>query len=85
MSVKLNLKLDFSKLVISDLVVEHLANGLNEDLDRDVLKISLKESLAMVAKGTSLQKGPANDLLNCILRALVLEEAVNANYPHALH
>ena len=74
MSVKFNVKIDFDQRIISDEVIELLANNLKEDLDRDVLKISLRESLATVTKGTKLQNGPANDLLICILRALSLEE-----------
>ena len=76
MTEDFKVEIDFGQTDISDDIIELLSNNLKEDLDRDSLKITLKESLAMVAKGTPLQKGPANDLLTCILRALrlVVEE-----------
>jgi hypothetical protein len=70
MTEEFKVKIDFDQTVIRDDIIELLSNNLKEDLDRDSLKVTLKESLAIVAKGTPLQKGPANDLLTCILRTL---------------
>ena len=64
------LKVNFDQTTVSEEVIDLLSNHLKEDLDRDVLKVSLKESLALAAKGTKLQNGPANDLLYCIIRSL---------------
>ena len=74
MSETFTLKVDFDQLSVNEDVVELLSNNLREELNRDVLKVTMKESLALAAKGTSLQKGPANDLLFCILRALSVVE-----------
>ena len=74
MSQNIKLRVDFDKLNISDGVIDFLSSNLKEDINRDDMKISLKESLAMVHKGTKLQNGPANNLLTCILRALSIEE-----------
>ena len=72
MTEEFKVKINFDQTGIRDDIIELLSNNLKEDLDRDSLKITLKESLAIVAKGTPLQKGPANDLLTCILRTLSL-------------
>ena len=72
MSETFCLKVNFDQTEVSEDVIELLSKHLKEDLDRDVRKVSLKESLALAAKGTHLQKGPANDLLYCILRALTV-------------
>ena len=79
MSVKVCLSADFSQVEVKDDVIEVLANNLKEDLERDVLKVTLKESLALASKGTKLQNGPANDLLYCILRSLSLASIETAN------
>ena len=70
MSEQVCLNVDFNQVLVNDDVIEILANNLKENLNRDVQKVSLKESLALVAKGTKLQCGPANDLLICIIRSL---------------
>lgn len=72
MSGQVEIRLDFDKTIIDDDVIESLSDKLKEDLERDSLKITLKESLALVQKGNKLQNGPANDLLICILRAMSL-------------
>ena len=73
MTVKIHLT--FDKPTISKGILEILSQNLLEDPERDVLKISLKESLAILAKGNKLQYGPANYLLSGILRALSLEDS----------
>ena len=73
MSIKINL--NFDKSTISKGILDLLSNGLVEDPDRDVLKTSLKESLAILAKGNKLQYGPANNLLASILQTLALEDS----------
>ena len=70
MSEIYHLSVDFDKTEISEDVIELLSKNLKEDPERDVLKVSLKESLALAAKNTKLQNGPANYLLFCILKAL---------------
>ena len=70
MTEQVCLNVDFNQIIVCEDVIEVLANNLQENLNRDVLKVSLKESLAIVAKGNRLQCGPANDLLLCILRSL---------------
>jgi hypothetical protein len=72
MSIKINL--NFDKPTMSKGILDLLSNGLVEDPCRDVLKISLKESLAILAKGKRLQYGPANNLLVSILQTLTLED-----------
>ena len=67
--------LTFDKPTISKGILEILSQNLLEDPERDVLKISLKESLAILGKGNKLQYGPANYLLSGILRALSLEDS----------
>ena len=73
MSTKINL--NFDKPTMSKGILELLSKGLVDDPDRDVLKISLKEGLATLAKGYKLAYGPANDLLSGILKALSLEDS----------
>ena len=73
MTVKIHLT--FDKPTISKGILEILSQNLLEDPERDVLKISLKESLAILGKGNKLQYGPANYLLSGILRALSLEDS----------
>ena len=73
MSYKINL--NFDKPTFSKGILDLLSNELQEDPDRDVMKTSLKESLAILAKGNKLQYGPANNLLASILKALSLEDS----------
>ena len=73
MSVKIDL--NFDKPTISKGILEILANNLKEDPDRDVVKMSLKDSLAVIAKGNKLNYGAANQLLMSVLRILNLEDS----------
>jgi hypothetical protein len=73
MSIKIYL--NFDKPTISKGILDLLSNGLVEDPCRDALKISLKESLAILAKENKLQYGPANNLLESILKTLALEDS----------
>ena len=73
MSIKIYL--NFDKPTISKGILDLLSNGLVEDPYRDALKTSLKESLAILAKGNKLQYGPANNLLASILQTLALEDS----------
>ena len=52
MSEIYHLSVDFDKTEISEDVIELLSKNLKEDPERDVLKVSLKESLALAAKNT---------------------------------
>ena len=71
----LKIDLNFDKPPISRGILELLVQHLKEDPDRDVLKPSLREGLAVISKGNKLQYGPANYLLVSILRILGLEDS----------
>ena len=71
----LQIELNFDKPTISKGILEILSQNLKEDPDRDVLKLSLRDSLAIIAKGNKLQYGPANHLLVSILKILNLEDS----------
>ena len=71
MTLKLNL--DFEKQTMSRGVVDLLSNRLQDDPEKDVLLLSLKECLAKLAKRNKLPYMAANYLLANILNALVIE------------
>ena len=68
------LKLDFEKRTKSKSVIDILSNGMQDDPEKDVLLLSLKECLAKLAKGNKLPYMAANYLLANILNALQLED-----------
>ena len=71
----LQIELNFDKPTISKGILEILSQNLKEDPDRDVLKPSLRENLAIIPKRNNLQYGPANHLLLSILKILNLEDS----------
>ena len=78
MSDKICVNMDFNQVAVKIDVMEAIASHLKDDPESEESKVTLKESLALAAKGTKLKNGPANDLLYCILKAmsLVRTEAV---------
>ena len=72
--MNLKLSLNFEKQSINQGVLDTLSNGLQEDLERDVTLISLKECLAKLANGYKLPYKAANYLLTSILCTLAPED-----------
>ena len=72
--MSLKLSLNFEKQSINQGVLDTLSNGLQEDLERDVTLISLKECLAKLANGYKLPYKAANYLLTSVLCALAPED-----------
>ena len=70
----LKLKVNFTKQTMSRGVLDLLSNGLEDDPEKDVLLLSLKDCLVKMAKGNKLQYKAANYLLTNILNALTLED-----------
>ncbi len=74
MTVKINL--DFEKCTLSKCALDILQNGLPEDPDQIVSKLSYKECLTSVAQGKKLQNAPANYLLLGLLRTFCIENCL---------
>ena len=65
--------LDFDKHTMNKGAINILSNGLQDDPERDVIMLSLKECLAKMAKGNKLPYKAANYLLVNILNAITIE------------
>ena len=52
-----------------------LQNGLVEDTDQKLSKLSLKECLSLVSQNKKLQNAPANYLLSSLLKVLSYEDS----------
>ncbi len=71
--MSLKITLDFDKHTISKGAINILSNGLQDDPERDVIMLSLKECLAKMVKGNKLPYKAANYLLINILNAITIE------------
>ena len=73
--MSLEILLNFDKPTISKGVIDLLQNGLIEDTEQTLSKLSLKECLSIARQGKRLQNAPANYLINSLLRALSFEDS----------
>lgn len=71
----LEILLNFDKPTISKGVIDLLQNGLTEDTEQTLSKLSLKECLSIISQGKKLQNAPANYLINSLLRAISIEDS----------
>ena len=69
------ISLNFDKPTISRGVIDLLQNGLVEDTEQTLSKLTLKECLSVLARGNKLQFAPANYLLNGLLRMLAFDDS----------
>ena len=67
--------LNFDKPTVSRGVIDLLENGLVEDTEQTLSKLTLKECLSVIARGNKLQYASANYLLNGLLKMLSLEDS----------
>ena len=79
MAGTLLLQADFNQLNVRNGVIEMLASNLKDGSDKETLKASLKESLALIQRGNKVPYGPANQLLICIFRSLRLVDDLDVD------
>ena len=73
MSVKI--ELNFDKPTISMGMIDILKNGLVEDPEQTLSKLTLVECITVLTKGKKLQVAPANYLLSKLMRMLSIEDS----------
>ena len=73
--MSLKICLNFDKPTINRGVIDLLQNGLVEDTEQTLSKLTLKECLSVIARGNKLQYASANYLLNGLLKMLSLEDS----------